>query len=289
MRTTPIPRSAPNSPVLVTGAGGMLGWELARAFREEGDVVACDRASLDVADETSVRAALSRHRPRLIVNAAAFTAVDAAESQREAAFRANVTGPAVLARVAAETGAKLVHFSTDQVFDGSGSTPWTESDVPRPINYYAETKLLGEREALAAPGTLVVRVQWLYGEKKERFTLLRGRTVFHPFADLMGAPSWAKHVAKTVVELAARDAEGVFHWAHDDYASWADVYAYVKELLDLPVVLEPQLTAAAALPAKRPRFCVLSNRKVTDFLGRGLGGWREPLREFLLSRPAARG
>lgn len=143
----------------------MLGWELERAFQKRG-VVALNRLGLDIADPGKVAAALAQYKPAAVVNAAAYTSVDGAETEKKAAQRANGLGPSTLGNACREFGVKLVHFSTDQVFDGTGDKPKKETDPPNPINYYGLTKLEGETGALLAPGALVLRVQWLYGEKK---------------------------------------------------------------------------------------------------------------------------
>jgi dTDP-4-dehydrorhamnose reductase len=175
-----------------------------------------------------------------------------------------------------------VHFSTDQVFDGKTRSPRVENDSPSPLNHYARTKLIGEEAALKFSNALVIRIQWLYGEKKNRFHMLRDRTEFTPFNDQFGSPTWSKEVAVTTAELLRLDASGLFHFAYDDYASWADVFAFVKTELRLGVKLNAKRTDEVSLPAARPLFSVMSNRKLVKFLGRdGLGSWKDPLRRFL--------
>lgn len=289
MRTIPLPPKgwieSLNGPILVTGAGGMLGWEWVRALDRLGAgsrVVALGRAELDVTQEASVRQAFERHSPALVIHCAAYTNVDKAESEREAAHLANAVAPGLVARACRANGAKLVHFSTDQVFDGSGQIPRTETDTPRPLNHYGSTKLAGERAALEAPGALVLRVQWLYGERKDRFTILRGKALFTPFADQMGAPTWTRDVVEGTLALLGKKAEGIFHLTHDNHASWGQVFQRVKEKLNLPVKLEPKKTADFSLPAARPLFSVLSNRKLCRTLGvEAVGTWEEALDEFL--------
>jgi dTDP-4-dehydrorhamnose reductase len=264
----------------------MLGWELVREFGTllgERQVTALDRAGLDICDERAVEAMLERIRPAVVLNGAGFTNVDAAESQRDAAFRANVTGPGTLARACAAAGTKLVHFSTDQVFDGRGESPRLETERPAPLNYYATTKFLGENEVLGADSrALVLRVQWLYGEKKNRFHALREKSEFGAFTDQFGAPTWTKEIAENLVEMLRRDASGIFHFSYDDYGSWADIFELVKAELGLKVRLVHKKTAEAHLPAARPRFSVMSNRKLVALLGRkGMGSWKDPLRRFL--------
>lgn len=271
--------------VLITGHNGMLGSDLVKLFTEKlgaDRVFTRDREKLDVSRWQSVGQALKEIEPSLVVNAAAYTNVDGAEKERELAYAVNVTGVANLAEWCQEFGAKLVHFSTDQVFDGATSNPRTEDEKPQPLNYYAETKYLGEVEALRDPRSLVLRVQWLYGKKKDRFTPLRSKELFTPFADQFGAPMWTKVIAETVYDLVEKDAKGLFHLAYDDYASWADVFQFVKDELKLGVRLEPKKTAEMNLPAKRPLYSVLSNKKLCAALGRPqFGSWKTALKEFL--------
>lgn len=271
-------------PVLIAGAGGMLGWDLTRVFGEAVGperVFAVPHLSLDITNEGSIAAALKRYQPRVILNSAAYTSVDGAESERDAAYRINVVGPRMLAKVAGDFGIKLVHFSTDQVFDGKSDRPRTEDERPNPCNYYAETKLQGEREAMRAPEALVLRVQWLYGQRKDRFTTLRGKETFTPFSDQFGSPTWTKVIADTLLDLLDRDVSGLYHFAHDDHASWLEVFQFVKDELGLSVKLLPKKTAEVRLPAKRPLFSVLSNKKLCQALGRdGLGSWKPPMQAF---------
>jgi dTDP-4-dehydrorhamnose reductase len=296
MTTIPLPPagwidSLPG-PVLVTGAKGMLGWEWMRALDRLGGgdkVLGLGRAEMDVTREDSVRAAIERHRPSLVIHCAAYTNVDRAETEREAAHLANAVAPGYVARACRDVGARLIHYSTDQVFDGEGHRPRVETDTPRPLNQYGATKLAGEAAALEAPGSLVLRVQWLYGERKDRFTILKDKTLFTPFADQIGAPTWTRDIVEVSLALAFRRAEGLFHLSYDNHASWATVFERVKDKLKLNVKLEPKKTAEFSLPAARPLFSVLSNRKLCGALGvPGLGRWEEALDEFLLPAVIAR-
>ena len=282
-----IPSEPLSGRIVVTGANGMLGWDLGQVLGPllpGSRLVLLDRSALDITRPEQV-AHLREYRPSVVINSAAYTNVDHAEREREAAYAVNVRGVAHLASFCREMGARLVHFSSDQVFDGSGSTPWRETDPPRPCNWYAETKHLGEVEALKNEDALVLRVQWLYGQRKDRFTILRGKETFSPFADQCGAPTWSRDIARAVVALVARGAQGLYHFSYDDYASWADVFQFVKEELQLSTRLIPRKTQEARLPARRPLFSVLSNRKLVEFLCmEGMGSWKDPLGEFLKSR-----
>jgi dTDP-4-dehydrorhamnose reductase len=272
-------------PLLITGAGGMLGWELKEHFSKSwkgGPVVALDREALDITRRIQVETCFNEYRPHVVLNAAAYTNVDGAESERELAYAINCMGVANLVAGCRVRGTKLVHFSTDQVFDGTGNIPWSEEMAPRPSNYYAETKWLGEKEAMRAPGALILRVQWLYGKRKDRFNTLRGKTTFTPFADQWGAPTWTRDICGFAEELLNREAQGIFHLSYDDYASWAEVFEFARDVLSLEVQLIPKKTEEVSLPAARPRFSVMSNRKLQSFLSRDkIGSWKDALRAFL--------
>lgn len=270
--------------ILIVGASGMLGSDLKTVLEKipKWRIVSLGRDSLDITKFDEVRRIFQELKPAWVVNSAAFTDVDRAENERESAFALNVLGPRHLATCAFDIGARLVHFSTDQVFDGTGQRPWTEDDHPHPLNYYAETKYLGEKETLESSVNLLVRVQWLYGEKKDRFTPLKHRATFTPFVDQFGAPTSTRQVAEVVRELVQKEVSGLYHFAYDDFASWAEVYRFVKEELELSIRLEPKMTDDVDLPAKRPKFCVLSNQKLLNRLGwKEMGSWKIPLRQFL--------
>jgi dTDP-4-dehydrorhamnose reductase len=272
------------SPVVIAGAGGMLGWDLARAF---SDVVGAEkvhplsRGELNISDRESVKNALDRFRPSVVLNAAAYTQVDRAEADRDAAHLANAVGPAVLAAECAARGIFLVHYSTDQVFDGSLNRPHREGDPVNPLNWYARTKYEGETEVLRHAGTLALRVQWLYGQRKDRFSPLKTKETFSPFSDQFGSPTWTREIATITAELLSSKATGLFHLSYDDYASWTEIFQFVKERWNLSLSLQPQSTAALNLPAKRPLFSVLSNEKISRTLGRPMGSWKTPLADFL--------
>ncbi len=273
----------PSHRIVITGAHGMLGTDLtleARKIFGESSVIAMGHGDLDITLGGQVDLLLGELKPTLVINAAAYTNVDGAEIERDAARALNCLGPMNLAATCTRIGAKCIHFSTDQVFNGESLRPWVESDPVGPVNYYAQSKLDGERAVLAHPFHSVFRVQWLYGLKKERFSQIRQKPVFTPFADQWGAPTWTRDVARSIMK--ATHLSGLFHFAYDDFASWADVFAFVKTEWNLEVLLEPRKTSSVALPARRPLYCVLSNQKLKDNLKIDrVGSWRDALSEFL--------
>jgi dTDP-4-dehydrorhamnose reductase len=277
-------------PLLITGAGGMLAGDLIEYFDShplagQGPVIALERSSLDISQPREVEKTFEKHRPSVVINAAAYTNVDGAESERTRAFAINVSGPQFLAEACEKYSARLFHFGTDQVFDGRGTRPQSEDDAINPLNYYAETKAQGEMAVLKCPGAVVLRVQWLYGKRKDRFTLLKDKKIFTPFEDQWGAPTWTRDIAKITADLVGAKAEGLFHMAYDDYANWAEVFKFAIASLEYETILRPKKTQDVNLPAQRPLYSVLSNRKLLSFLGRdNMGSWKDALSEFLQSQ-----
>ncbi len=271
--------------VLITGARGMLGSDLTEVFTKAlgGDsVLPKGSLDLDITDAQQVISVLNEFKPDVVINSAAYTNVDKAESEKQKATAVNATGPGLMAAECGKRQIRLVHFSTDQVFDGSGSVPRKETDTPRPLNHYALSKWEGEKLVLSHPGHLVLRVQWLYGKKKDRFSQLRSKEVFTPFLDQYGAPAWTLPLSSVVLKLAREKTTGLYHYSYDDYASWFEVYQFVCQQWNLPTKLIGKRTAEVALPAIRPLFSVLDNRKLLSALKiPRMGSWREPLSEFL--------
>lgn len=280
--------SAIKRPVIITGANGTLATDLIDTFRDllpPHLIIPLSKKELNISDRDGVLYTLRRLQPEIILNTAAYTHVDQAESHRREAFDTNVIGSRYLSQAAKELGAQLIHFSTDQVFDGTANRPYTEKDTPNPPNYYAITKYLGEEEILKHRDAIVLRVQWLYGKRKDRFTPLANLDTFTPFEDQYGAPTWTRDISHTVVSLLQARASGLFHFSYDDFASLAEVFSFVKEEKGYHVKLIPLKTDQITLPAYRPRYCALSNKKLLKVLGQSeMGSWKASLRAFLQTR-----
>ncbi|GAA2422086.1 dTDP-4-dehydrorhamnose reductase [Actinomadura vinacea] len=248
---------------LVTGAGGMLGTDL--VARLGGDAVALTRADLDLRDAAAVRAAVLRHRPSTVVNCAAWTAVDDAESAEDAALAVNGTAVAALAGACAEAGATLVQISTDYVFDGRADRPYAEDAPTAPVNAYGRTKLAGERAAAEA-GAYIVRTAWLYGAHGPNFvkTMVRlaaERDTVGVVDDQVGQPTWAGDLADRIVALAASGAPpGVYHGTGSGRTTWYGLTREIFALLGLdPDRVRPVTSAEFPRPAPRPAFSVLGH------------------------------
>lgn len=221
--------------LLVTGARGQVGWELARSLQPLGEVIALDRQRADLGDPAALRSIVEEIRPQVIVNAAAYTAVDKAEQDQAAAQTINAQAPSILAEQAARSGALLLHYSTDYVFDGSKSRPYSEDDAPNPLNVYGRTKLEGER-AIAALGRdwLVLRTSWVYSARGGNFprTMLRlaqERDKLSVVNDQVGAPTSSRFIADATAQIvfralaerkAGQFASGVFHLTSAGETSW---------------------------------------------------------------------
>jgi dTDP-4-dehydrorhamnose reductase len=279
--------------VLVTGAAGQLGSAIVSAFGDI-DVVAHTRATLDVSDPAAVRRAVAAAAPSVIVNCAAYNAVDAAEDHPADAFAVNAMAVRSLARAAEECGAALVHYGTDFVFDGDANQPYDEESPPSPRGAYAMSKLVGEWFARESPRGFVLRVESLFGTdagwQGRRGTLdglvegmEQGRTV-KVFTDRIVSPSYVVDVAaatRHLVESGARP--GLYHCVNSGHASWLEVAAEAARLLDLPPRLEPVTMAEVPLKAPRPRFCALANGKMAD-AGFPMPHWRDALARWIASR-----
>ncbi len=281
--------------VLITGAGGQLGYELQRTVPPGVNAVALGRAQLDITSAEAVACALNHYRPQVIVNAAAYTAVDKAEQERELAAAVNATGPQRLARAAADRNLRLIHVSTDFVFDGAASAPYRPDDAPGPLGVYGATKLEGEERVLAAADdhAVVLRTGWVYSRHGGNFVktmlrIMREREEIGVVADQVGTPTWARGLAETVWRFVlSPDITGIFHWSDAGVASWYDFAVAIEEegrergLLTRPVKVRPIATCEYPTPARRPAYSVLDKSATWSALGQRPMHWRTALRSML--------
>ncbi len=278
--------------LLVTGAGGMLGRAVVdRATRLGLDVRAATRAELDITDAEAARQALLAWRPRAVVNCAAYTDVDGAESDWQAAERVNASGAGHIAAAAAEAGARIVHVSTDYVFDGTKREPWVESDPVAPLGVYGETKLAGELAvAEHNPAHVIVRTSWLFGAGGKNFvdTMLRlggERDELSVVTDQVGCPTWTGHLAGALVELAERpDETGVHHIAGGGSCSWNELALEIFERAALDCRVLPATSEQFVRPARRPAYSVLGSERRDPLT---LPPWQDGLAAYLATRVAA--
>lgn len=280
--------------VLVTGAGGQLGHELRRAVPPGHEIVALTSTELDVTNAEQVARALEAHRPVVVVNAAGYTAVDKAESERDRAQAVNGAAPGLLASAAAAHGARFIHVSTDFVFDGTKGSPYLPDDVPNPQGVYGATKLAGEQTVLAAGApALVMRTAWVYSAHGNNFVktmlkLMRERDSLGVVADQVGTPTWARGLAQALwraIDLPAL--HGIHHWTDAGVASWYDFAVAIQEealasgLLNNSSPVRPIRTQDYPTPARRPAYSVLDKTATWAALGVTPPHWRVALREML--------
>jgi dTDP-4-dehydrorhamnose reductase len=279
---------------LITGAGGQLGWELQRSAPAQWTVRACSRAELDITDADAIARAFEAWRPELLINAAAYTAVDRAEDEPEAAQRINAEGPAQLARACAAAGVHLLHVSTDFVFDGKASRPYRPEDATAPLGVYGRSKCEGERAVCEClPGALLLRTGWVYSAHGSNFvrTMLRlmaERDTLRVVSDQVGTPTWAHGLADVLWAFAARpQLGGIHHWSDAGVCSWYDFAQAIAEealtmgLLSRPVRVVPIAASEYPTPAARPAFSVLDKRSTLEALGMDARHWRVQLRAML--------
>lgn len=279
--------------ILLTGSTGQVGYELARSLQGIGEVVAVDRAQMDLSDLDQVRDVIRRVRPGLIVNPAAHTAVDKAESEPQLAFRINAEAPGLMAMEARALGAAMVHYSTDYVFDGTKPAPRVEGDATGPLNVYGASKLAGE-QAIAAAGIphLIFRTSWVYGMRGKNFLLTmlklgRERDEMRVVADQFGAPTWSRTIAETTALVLAqanaggaewwRQHSGIYHLSSQGQTSWYEFTRAIFEEARIDCRVVPITSAEYPVPARRPEYSVLSSERLTGRFCR-LPEWREALR-----------
>jgi dTDP-4-dehydrorhamnose reductase len=287
--------------ILLTGKNGQVGWELQRTLASLGRLTAVDRREMDLADPDSIIRVIREVRPDLIVNAAAYTAVDKAESEPDAAMAVNGVAPGIMAEEARRLNAAIIHYSTDYVFDGTKKTPYTEEDVPNPLNVYGKTKLAGER-AVQAGGApyLILRTSWVYGARGKNFLLTilrlaRERDELKIVDDQVGAPTWCRLLAEVTSQITAQffspwcrpavpmaDAGGIYHAVSSGATSWHGFAAKILEGVHRGTTraapkLYPIATSEYPLPAARPRNSCLANEKLTRTYGLTMPSWEESL------------
>lgn len=291
--------------IAVLGATGQVGWELCRCLSVIGRVEAVSRLGashhhVDLADADAVAALLRRLAPDVVVNAAAYTAVDQAEKEQDLAFALNAKLPQQLGQWATEHGAVLVHYSTDYVFGGSKEASYVEDDAPNPQNVYGETKLAGDQALLGTGADAwLLRVSWVYGARGDNFmrTMLRlmgERASLRVVADQVGAPTWSRSIAEATLVLltrvlANREAmsatRGLYHLSPTGQTSWLGFASAIGKLADLDCELTPITTSDYPTPARRPHNSRLDSSKLFSTFGIELPNWEHSLAQCLADDP----
>ena len=291
-------RATAATKVLITGAGGQVGRALLDAAPDNLEVVGCAHADLDVGSGDAVLEWVGRRRPGVIINTAAYTAVDKAESEPDAARRINAEGPGHLAAAAREYGARLIHISTDFVFDGAASVPYGPDSATNPLGVYGKTKRDGERAVLEAlpEHSTIVRTAWVYAATGANFVrtmlrVMRANGAARVVADQVGTPTAARSLAEVLWRIAVSpQIRGIHHWTDAGVASWYDFAVAIAEegkelgLLPPEIAVTPITTAEYPTPARRPSYSVLDKRSLA---AHGLTPihWRKRLRAVLREIP----
>lgn len=285
--------------ILLLGKNGQVGWELQRTLAPLGQVWALDYPEIDFAEGAALRKLVLEHQPQIIVNACAYTAVDKAESEPERAMLINGLAPGVLAVTAKQTGALLVHYSTDYVYDGTKRMPYLETDATNPLSAYGRTKLAGD-QAIQEVGCdhLIFRLCWVYGARGQNFMLTmmrlaRERETLRVVADQIGSPTWSRMIAEaTALTLkqtfssgSARDLSGVYHLRAGGETNWQEFASRIIELMPHAErkckAVEAITTADYPTPAKRPAYSIMSCEKLRRTFGIELPNWEHSLRQVL--------
>ena len=279
--------------VLITGAAGMTGSELARqAAERKWDVVALDRNDLDITDAGAVSRIIGKERPDVVINAAAYTAVDAAETSAEEAMAVNGAGPRHIARAAKANAAWLLHISTDYVFDGQGSEPYVPDDPPAPINAYGESKLAGELGVRDESSQhVIVRTSWVYSHEGKNFVttmlrIARERDEIRVVDDQRGCPTSSQDLSHALLSAASllsrTQAAGTYHFSNRGQATWFDFAKAIFEFRGAPHPrVIPISTDEFPTPARRPRWSVLDTTSFQRAFGVDPRPWRDALRETM--------
>jgi len=281
--------------ILLTGTTGQVGWELRRALMPLGEIIAPDRHALDLANPDSIRAMIRNVQPDAIVNPAAYTAVDKAESEPELAIAINSIAPEIMAEEALRLRAVMIHYSTDYVFDGQKTTPYTEQDPTNPLGVYGKTKLAGEQAIQAVGGAhLILRTSWVYSRMGKNFLLTmlrlaRERQELKVVSDQIGAPTWSRSIAEITAAIMFADLDrwqdfnGIYHLSASGKTNW---YEFAKEILandpdrskQIIEQLIPITTAEYPTPAQRPAYSLLDCSKLIDRFQLHIPDWLEVLK-----------
>jgi len=283
--------------ILLIGINGQLGNQLQPLLTKIGEVTAVGRENLDLADRNAISQLIDQLKPELIINAAAYTAVDKSENEPELAHAVNSIAPGIMAKEAKNLGATLIHISTDYVFDGSQSTPYIETDSTNPLGTYGKTKLAGEKAIRETEANhIIIRTAWVYGAYgKGNFvkTMLRfgkDREELRVVYDQVGCPTWTGDLAEAIAQIIPHlnsETYGIYHYTNSGAISWYDfamtIFEEAKQLgfpLEVKRVV-PITTAEYPTPAKRPAFSVLNSGKISKVLGKHSPYWRDSLRQML--------
>lgn len=296
--------------ILISGKNGQLGKELQDIAISNNNFqfIFLDKEELNIVDEDSIINAFKKYLPSFFINCAAYTAVDKAESEQEKAYLVNAEAAGNLAKACAQFKTKLIHISTDYVFDGKGNKPYSEDDITNPVNYYGYTKWLGEQLVLNNnPGTIVIRTSWVYSAYGSNFVktmlrLMKERKEINVVNDQLGSPTYAKDLAEAIVQIVNYESSKnddkssnvntihcsplvthLYHFSNDGIISWYDFAFAIKDIKQLDCIVNPISTLSYPTPAKRPAYSGLDKTKIVSTFDIELKNWRESLQRCLRS------
>lgn len=274
--------------VLVTGVNGQLGYDVVKELTAKGhEAVGVDRAQLDITDEAAVSSYVQNLKPEAIIHCAAYTNVDAAETDKEGAYKVNALGTKYLAEAAKAEDAKMVYVSTDYVFDGNGTEPYEVDHPTSPLGVYGETKLDGE---IILQDTLekyfIVRTAWVYGINGNNFVktmlkLAQDRNELGVVYDQVGSPTYTVDLAKFLVELVVSEKYGIYHASNEGICSWHEFAVEIFKQVELDIKVNPLTSEEFPRPAARPKYSVLSKKKIVENGFTPMRDWKEALKDYL--------
>lgn len=280
--------------ILLTGCGGQLGFELQRSVPSQHELIAIDHQHLDITDKQAVLDYVDQQQPQLIINGAAYTAVDLAEKEPSIATAVNHHGAENLAQAAKNINAKMIQISTDFVFSGKNHQPYKTSDQPKPISVYGQSKYAGDQAVLSVLGedACIIRTSWLYSSHGNNFVktmlrLMQERDELGVVADQIGTPTWAATLAETIWHAINTEIQGIYHCADNGIASWYDFAIAIHEealalgLLKKKMMIKPLRTVDYPTPASRPSYSVMDKTQTEKDLNITFPYWRNTLRNML--------
>lgn len=275
--------------ILVTGQNGQLGNELkvlSKTFPQY-EYVFTDADELDITDAEKVDEYFRNYKPVICINAAAYTAVDKAETDRELALKINARAVGNLAENCRKLNTRFIHISTDYVFDGTAAIPYNENHPVSPVNFYGESKLKGEEIALEKmPSAVIIRTSWVYSFFGNNFVktmlrLMRERESIQVINDQFGSPTYAADLAAVIMQIAAEDKGGIYHFSNEGIISWFDFAVAIKEFAGLSCNVKPIDTSGYPTPAKRPAYSAMSKEKIQSVFGIQLKYWKDSLQQCM--------
>ena len=272
---------------LITGINGQLGYDVNRELLSRGytDILAPTRENMDLVNEEDVKEVICSYEPDIIFHCAAYTAVDRAEEEKEICYDVNVNGSKYISKYASEVGARVIYISTDYVFDGTKDGIYEVDDKINPINYYGETKYLGEEEIKKCNNYLIARISWVFGVNGKNFVktmlkLAETKTEIGVVADQVGSPTYTSDLSRVLVDMALSDKIGIYHVTNEGYCSWYEFAKYIFEVNNINIKVNPIMTSDYKTVAKRPLNSKLSKSKLDSDGFERLPDWKDAVKRY---------